>query len=84
MVRHNAVRSVLVLLLLASAECGDGAANDPPPPQVTGLITSIERGDGGSITAFEIETEQGDRFRILIDPGRDFGFDFEHLVVHRD
>lgn len=82
MVRHNAaVRSFLVFLLLTAA-CSDGAASDAPP-QVTGLITSIER-DGGTITAFEVETEEGDRYRILLDAGRDYGFDLEHLVVHRD
>jgi hypothetical protein len=53
-------------------------------PSITGLITSIERGDGGTITAFEVETEEGDRYRILIGPGRDYGFDLEHLVIHRD
>jgi hypothetical protein len=84
MVRHNAaVRSLLVILLLAAAACGDGAASDAPP-RVTGLITSIERDDGGTITAFDVETEGGDRYRILIDPGRDYGFDLEHLAVHRD
>ena len=84
MVRHNAaVRTILVLLLLASPACGDGAAGEAPP-QVTGLITSIERGDGGTITGFEVETEEGDQYRILIDPDRDYGFDLEHLVVHRD
>jgi hypothetical protein len=84
MVRHNAaVRSILVALLLTTAGCGDGAAGEAPP-QVTGLITSVERGDGGTITAFEVETEEGDQYRILIDPGRDYGFDLEHLAVHRD
>jgi hypothetical protein len=53
-------------------------------PQITGLITSIERSDGGTITAFEVETEEGDEYRILIDPERDYGLDLEHLVVHRD
>jgi hypothetical protein len=84
MVRHNAaVRSILVALLLLTSGCGGGATSEVPP-QITGLITSIERGGGDAITAFEIETEEGQRYRILIDAGRDYGFALEHLVVHRD
>jgi hypothetical protein len=83
MVRHNAaVRSALALLLVLCASCG-GEARPEAPTEVTGLITAIERDGAGSITAFEVEDDDGP-YRILIDPGRDYGFDLEHLVVHRD
>jgi hypothetical protein len=52
------------------------------PPSVTGLITSIDRSDRGGITGFTVEAE-GERYDIRIDPGRDYGFDLEHLEEHR-
>jgi hypothetical protein len=83
MVRHNApVRSALALLLVLCASCG-GEARTEAPAEVTGRITAIERDGAGSIMAFEVEDDDGP-YRILIDPGRDYGFDLEHLVVHRD
>jgi hypothetical protein len=83
MVRHNAaVRSALALLLVLCVSCG-GEARPKAPAEVTGRITAIERDGAGSITAFEVEDDEGP-YRILIDPGRDYGFDLEHLVVHRD
>ena len=82
MVRHNApVRSALALLLVLSASCGGGARPEAPA-EVTGQITEIERDGAGSITAFEVEDDDGP-YRILIDPGRDYGFDLEHLEDHR-
>ncbi|HYZ10416.1 MAG TPA: hypothetical protein VE962_00810 [Actinomycetota bacterium] len=69
---------VLVAVCLLPA-----CASEPEvPPSVTGLITSIDRSDRGGITGFTVEAE-GERYDIRIDPGRDYGFDLEHLEEHR-
>ena len=52
------------------------------PPEVTGSITAIERGDRGGITGFTVEAPGG-VYDIRIDPGRDYGFPLEHLEEHR-
>jgi hypothetical protein len=83
MVRHNAaVRSVLLLLLLSSVACGSTAEPAAVPDEVTGLITSIQRNDRGTIESLTVE-QGGQDYEILIDPGVDYGFDLEHLEEHR-
>lgn len=72
------MRSAVILLLLAAA-----CASEPEvPAEVTGLITAVERNDRGTITAFTVDAE-GEAYDIRIDPGRDYGFDLEHLEEHR-
>lgn len=70
---------VLVAVCLLPAAC---ASEPEVPSSVTGLITSIDRSDRGGITGFTVEAED-ERYDILIDPGRDYGFDLEHLEEHR-
>jgi hypothetical protein len=79
-VRQNlGVRLFLFLAVVAAVGCGAAEA----PTEVTGLITAIGRNDEGAITSFTVE-EVGTPYRIRIDPTRDYGFDLEHLEVHRD
>jgi hypothetical protein len=83
MVRHNAaVRSVIVLILLSLVACGSASEPAPIPNQVTGLITSIERNDRGTIESFTVQQEDQE-YDIRIDPGIGYGFDLEHLEEHR-
>lgn len=70
---------VLVLAALLPAAC---ASEPEVPSTVTGLITSIERSDAGGITGFTVEARGGPQ-DVRIDPGRDYGFDLEHLEEHR-
>ena len=73
------MRSLAVsLLLVGTVACGAAAA----PAEVTGLITAIGRNHEGAITSFTVE-EDGTAYRIRIDQTRDYGFDLEHLEVHR-
>jgi hypothetical protein len=58
------------------------ASEPEAPSSVTGLIVSVERTDRGGITGFTVEAD-GETHDIRIDPGRDYGFDLEHLEVHR-
>lgn len=59
-----------------------GSASEPAPDVVTGLITSIGRDGNGTIETFAVS--QGDAsYDVRIDPGRDYGFDLEHLAEHR-
>jgi hypothetical protein len=69
----------LVAILLIPSAC---ASEPEVPPSVTGLITSIDRSDRGEITGFAVEA-QGEGYDLRIDPGRDYGFDLEHLEEHR-
>jgi hypothetical protein len=76
------VRSVLAVGLVAAVACGSPSEPAPAPRHVTGLITSIGRGDDGVIESFAVE--QGDHtYDIRIDPTRNYGFDLEHLAEHR-
>jgi hypothetical protein len=70
---------VVLAVLFLLAAC---ASAPEVPPEVTGLITAIQRGDRGAITGFTVDAE-GERYDIRIDPGRDYGFDLEHLEEHR-
>ena len=72
------MRVMLLAALLLTA-----CASEPEiPSSVTGLITSIERSDAGGIAGFTVEA-RGQPHDVRIDPGRDYGFDLEHLEEHR-
>jgi hypothetical protein len=82
-VRHNpGMRSVLAVGLVAAVACGSASEPVSAPRHVTGLITSIGRGDDGVIDSFAVE-QGGQTYDIRIDPARDYGFDLEHLSEHR-
>lgn len=66
------------------AGCGGGGDEPAPPPsEVTGLVTEIER-DNGDVRSFTLETEGGTTYEIEIDQGYDYGFDVDHLQEHLD
>ena len=76
--RNRFVAALLLLALLASA-CGQ---EKPPAPTVlTGVITEVS-GTTGEVTGFDLEAN-GDAYQILIEPGRDYGFDLTHLREHQ-
>jgi hypothetical protein len=70
---------VLLVMPLLLAAC---ASEPEVPSSVTGLVTSVERSDRGGIIGFTVEAD-GERYEIRIDPGRDYGFDLEHIEEHR-
>jgi hypothetical protein len=51
------------------------------PDQVTGVIIEVQRAQG-DITGFTVDAGS-ETYEIVIDPGRNYGFDLEHLVAHR-
>jgi hypothetical protein len=74
------VRRLAALALVATVACG--SAPEPAPEAVTGLITSIGRNGAGTIESFAVRQEDTS-YDVRIDPGRDYGFDLEHLAEHR-
>ena len=77
---RNLSTALLAAVLLAGVACGSDG--DPAPRQVTGVITEITRGTGGQIQSFAVR--RGDQsVEIQVDRQRDYGFDLEHLEVHR-
>lgn len=76
---NQRVAAVVLLLGLATSHCG---GKEPPAPSaLTGVITQIAAGGGGEVTGFDLTTA-GESHKILIDPGRDYGFDLSHLYEH--
>ena len=78
-----------MLRLLASAAaagcvlagCAAGGDDpEPPPSELTGVITRVE-GQGDEVTAFTLEAGL-QRYRVRIDPLRDYGFPLSHLREH--
>ena len=83
MVRHNPrMRSALALILALSVGCG-AAEPAEAPSRIDGLIVAIERDDAGEIREFTVETREEERYEVAVDPERNYGFDLEHLEVHR-
>lgn len=78
----------LIALLLAA--CGeeeapsDAGGSPETPDRVTGLITDVEAHMGKHVTAFTLESEEGETYDISIASDVDYGFNLKHLVVHRD
>ena len=68
---------------LLAAVVAAGCGKEPPsaPETLTGVITEIAAGDDGEITRFDLDAAGGS-YAILIDPGRDYGFDLNHLREH--
>lgn len=79
------MRSVAVVAIVAAVLSISGCGKDepPPPPSVLrGVITEVTM-DGAKVSAFSLEAGE-ERYEILIDPARDYGFDLTHLNEHRD
>ena len=82
--------AVACLIALLVAACGDDDApsgtggNDGTPGRVTGLITEVEAHMGKHVTAFTLESEDGETYDISIASKVDYGFKLKHLIVHRD
>lgn len=74
--------AVVVGLLVAVVSAGCGKETPPAPETLTGVITEIAAGDDGEITRFDLNAA-GESYSILIDPGRDYGFDLNHLREHQ-
>lgn len=80
------MRQALALAALLLVGCSEppmlvGRSPEPPPTQVTGLISETSY-EGEQMTSFVVETRD-DAFEILIDPGYDYGFNLKHLEQHR-
>lgn len=80
------MRPALALAALLLVGCSEppmlvGRSPEPPPTQVTGLITETIY-DGEQMTSFVVESREGS-FEILIDPEREYGFNLKHLDLHR-
>jgi hypothetical protein len=54
-----------------------------PRSEVSGPIEAIERGGGSEIVSFTVRDVDGSVQRVWIDPASSYGFDLEHLEVHR-
>jgi len=88
-VKIGRVIAVARLIVLVAA-CGDDDApsntggNTGTPDQVTGLITEVEAHVGKHVTAFTLESEEGETYDISIASKVDYGFNLKHLIEHRD
>ncbi|MDQ3618767.1 MAG: hypothetical protein M3391_01390 [Actinomycetota bacterium] len=84
------VIAIACLIALLVAACGDDAApskaggQSGTPDQVTGLITKVEAHMGKHVTAFTLESEDGETYDISIASKVDYGFNLKHLIEHRD
>jgi hypothetical protein len=81
------MRPALTLAALLLVGCSEppmlvGRSPEPPPTQVTGLITETIY-EGEQMTSFVVESREG-TFEILLDPERDYGFNLKHLDLHRN
>lgn len=76
------MRVVLLLIPVGLlGACGTSTPETSPvPSELTGVIVQVDRGDEGEIVGFTVE--DGETYRIRIDPARDYGFDLEHLAEH--
>ena len=69
--------SVVLAIALGMAACQGGA------DQVRGVVVSIE-GQLDQVTAFELVSNDGTRFRFSVDPDAEFdGLRLSHLNEHR-
>lgn len=71
------------LALAGGASCGGADGGDGPERQeIVGVVTGISR-SGDGIEAITVRSG-GDSRRIELDPAVDYGFDVDHLEVHRE
>jgi hypothetical protein len=80
----------VLLMALALGACGDDDAPSSAgggaevPDEVTGVITAIEAHKGKHVTAFTLESDEGETYDISIAADVDYGFDLTHLIEHRN
>ena len=78
-----------LLIALVLGACGEedapsNAGGAEAPDEVTGVITAIEAHKGKHVTAFTLESDEGETYDISIAADVDYGFDLTHLIEHRD
>jgi hypothetical protein len=79
-----------LLIALVLGACGDDDAPSnagggaEAPDEVTGVITAIEAHKGKHVTAFTLESDEGETYDISIAADVDYGFELTHLIEHRD
>ena len=67
------------LLLFASCAAGQ---EDATPARLEGTVTNLSIEDG-TVTGFDLVSEEDGIVTILVDPERDYGFDLLHLEEHQ-
>lgn len=78
------------LVAFALGACGDDDAPSNAgggaevPDEVTGVITAIEAHKNKHVTAFTLESDEGETYDISIAADVDYGFGLTHLIEHRD
>jgi hypothetical protein len=79
------VKGVLLLCALAALSSGckgtDRTGAPVVPSDIVGTVGTIVE-DGGSVVAFRVDTGT-ETYTIRIKPGRDYGFDLQHLHDHQ-
>ncbi|HET6771497.1 MAG TPA: hypothetical protein VFH75_07650 [Actinomycetota bacterium] len=72
------VVALTLLLNLGSFACAE--EQPATPSTLTGVITRVAEA-GGEVASFDLAAGEKS-YEILIDPGRDYGFDLNHLYEH--
>jgi hypothetical protein len=78
--RLTALAAALALLAGCGGSSTTGTGDEAAPREVTGRITTIERTDG-RVSALDI-TSGSEKYRVVVAPDIDYGFDLEHLQQH--
>lgn len=75
--------SFVIAALVSLAACSSGAPKSDEVRTITGVITSIDTGDGfGEVDSFEIK--DGDEIVLIyVDPDAVYDFPMAHLNAHR-
>ena len=58
-----------------------GCGGEEAPSEVTGTVTNVVEEDG-AVASFELSSEEGDEYEIVIGGDVDYGFDLTHLHEH--
>jgi hypothetical protein len=74
-------RGAVAVGVLIAVAAGCKAEAPAAPESLTGVITRVA-GQQGEVTGFDLDSA-GKSYEILIDPGRDYGFDLNHLYEHQ-
>jgi hypothetical protein len=74
-------KALTLVLLLGLSTSGCGGEEPASPSVLTGVITEVAA-SGEKVTGFDLDAG-GEAYEILIDPGRDYGFDLNHLYEHQ-